>query len=62
MTPETITASDLTVGEYVSTGVPIHCCDKPMELTIMGTSDDWECGTCFLAVVVEDGRVDSIGR
>ncbi|MCX4780921.1 hypothetical protein [Streptomyces sp. NBC_01264] len=62
MSTETITATDLTVGEYVGTGTPIVCHGQPMELTLMGTSDDWECGTCFLAVVVEDGRVDSIGR
>lgn len=62
MTSETITAADLHAGEYVPTGLPITCCGQSMELTIMGTSDDWECGTCHLAVVVEDGRVDLIAR
>lgn len=62
MTTETITAADLTVGEYVPTGTPITCCGQPMELTIMGDSDDFECGTCYLAIVVEDSRVDTISR
>ena len=57
---EMINAAGLRVGEDVPTGLPIVCCGTPMELTIMGGSDDWECGTCLL--VVEDGRVDSIGR
>lgn len=62
MTPETVTAADLRVGEYVPTGVPIACCGTEMELTIGSEIDDWECNTCFLAVVVDLGRVDSIGR
>lgn len=62
MTPDTITATDLRVGERVPTGLPIHCCGQPMELTILGTCDDWECSTCHLAVVVEEGTVDLIAR
>lgn len=62
--PETtaLPASELTVGASVPTGVPIVCCGQPMELTILGTCDDWECGTCHLAVVVEEGTVDLIAR
>ncbi|MBT2467825.1 hypothetical protein J7E97_08050 [Streptomyces sp. ISL-66] len=60
--PEIIAASDLRIGEDVPNGIPITCCGSPMELTITGDSDDWECGTCHLAVVVEAGRVDLIAR
>lgn len=62
MAAERINASDLTVGEYVPTGLPIICCGTEMELTIGADTDDWECGTCLLAVVIDLGRVDSIGR
>lgn len=57
-----LNAADLRIGEEVPTGFPLTCCGSEMELTILGDSDDWECSNCYLAVVIDAGRVDSIGR